>query len=61
MEIQIRTEINQLVSKLPESSLKPVLEYLKQVEKTTNTNLETAALLKKIFIEDAELLKKLAQ
>jgi hypothetical protein len=29
MEIQIRTEINQLVLKLPESSLKPVLEYLK--------------------------------
>ena len=61
MEIQIRAEINQLILKLPESSLKPVLEYLKQVEKANNTDLETATLLKKIFEEDAELLKKLAQ
>jgi hypothetical protein len=31
------------------------------VEKANNTDLETATLLKKIFEEDAELLKKLAQ
>jgi uncharacterized membrane-anchored protein YhcB (DUF1043 family) len=58
---QIRTEISQIILKLPENQLKPILEYLRQVEKTTVENLETATLVKKIFKEDAELLKKLAQ
>ncbi len=58
----IRTEINQILLKLPDDNLKSVLEYLKKVEKTMpNKDLETTSLLKKIFEEDAELLKKLAQ
>ncbi|MFK7947576.1 MAG: hypothetical protein AB8G11_08305 [Saprospiraceae bacterium] len=61
MENQIRTEISQIILKLPENQLKPILEYLRQVEKTTVENLETATLVKKIFKEDTELLKKLAQ
>ncbi len=61
MESQIRTQINQIILKLPENQLKPILEYLRQVEKTTVEQLETANLIKKIFEEDAELLKKLAQ
>lgn len=61
MESQIRTQINQIILKLPENQLKPILEYLRQVEMTTVEQLETANLLKKIFEEDAELLKKLAQ
>ncbi len=59
MKKQIRTEINQIIAKLPENQLKPVLEYLRQLEKTTDEQLETATLVKKIFEEDAELLKKL--
>ena len=58
---QLRTEINQIISKLPEDSLKTILEYLKQVEKTTSNQEETVNLIKKIFEEDGELLKKLAQ
>ncbi len=61
MESQIRTEINQIILKLPENQLKAILEYLRQVEKTTVENVETASLVKKIFEEDADLLKKLAQ
>lgn len=61
MESQIRTQINQIILKLPENQLKPILEYLRQVEKTTVEQLETTNLLRKIFEEDAELLKKLAQ
>lgn len=61
MESQLRAEINQIVLQLPEEQLKPILEYLRQVEKTTITQMETANLVKKIFTEDAELLKKLAQ
>lgn len=61
MESQIRTQINQLILKLPENQLKPILEYLRQVEKTTVEQLETANLVKKIFEEDVELLKKLAK
>ena len=44
-----------------ESQLKSILEYLQQVEKANINDLETANLVKKIFTEDAELLKKLAQ
>ncbi|MBK8041726.1 MAG: hypothetical protein IPN20_15090 [Haliscomenobacter sp.] len=47
--------------KLPENQLKPILEYLRQLEKATVEQLETANLVKKIFEEDAELLKKLAE
>ena len=61
MESQIRTQINQIILKLPENQLKPILDYLRQVEKTTVDHLETANLVNKIFEEDAELLKKLAQ
>ena len=61
MESQIRTEINQIILKLPANQLKPILEYLRQVEKTTVEQFETASLVKKIFKEDEELLKKLAQ
>ena len=61
MERQLRAEINQIVLQLPENQLKPILEYLRQVEKRTIAQMETASLVNKIFTEDAELLKKLAQ
>lgn len=61
MENQIRTEINKIILKLPETQLKPILEYLRQIEKTTVEEAETVDLVQKILEEDAELLKKLAQ
>ncbi|MBK8700544.1 MAG: hypothetical protein IPN29_13830 [Saprospiraceae bacterium] len=61
MDSQMRSEINQIILKLPENQLKPVLEYLRQVEKLTDEQIETANLIKKIIEEDAELLNKLAK
>lgn len=61
MDSQLRIEINQLILKLPEHKLQPILEYIKQVEKTTDDQIKKAAFIRQIFDEDAELLKKLAQ
>ena len=61
MNSQIRTEINQIILKLPENQLKSILEYLRQVEQATEQQVATAGMVKKIFEEDSELLKKLAQ
>ncbi len=58
---QLLEEINQIILKLPEDKLQPVLEYLKEVEKTTDENPKTAKLVNKIFEEDASLLNRLAQ
>lgn len=61
MENQIRGEINQIIMNLPEGKLESVLSYLKEVEKATKDQVETAIFLNKIFEEDDDLLKKLAQ
>ena len=61
MENQIRGEINQIILNLPEGKLSAVLAYLKEVEKASKDDLETAIFLNKIFEEDDDLLKKLAQ
>lgn len=61
MDNQIRVEINKIIQKLPENQLKPILEYLRQVEAATSEQAETTKLVNQIFEEDAELLKKLAQ
>jgi len=37
------------------------LEYLKEIEKSTKNQVKTASLIKKIFEEETELLKRLAQ
>ncbi len=61
MNSQTRSEIHQIILKLPENRLKPILEYLKEVEKATKSQIEKATLIKKIFEEETELLKRLAQ
>ena len=61
MENTIRSQISKILLSLPESKLKPVLEYLKLVEKTSEKQIESAEFVKQIFEEDAELLKRLAE
>ena len=61
MNSALITEINQIISKLPENTLESVLKYLKQMEKKANHSEELNGMITKIFEEDAELLKKLAQ
>ena len=61
MNGDIKTEIRELIDKLPEDSLLPILDYLKEVEKAGSEKQQTAGLIKKIFDEDAGLLKRLAE
>ncbi len=62
MNRQLKTQILQIIEGLPEKQLQSLLEYLQQLEKESNEQLELEqALLEKIFAEDAGLLKRLAQ
>lgn len=61
MDSNIRSEIQGLIEKLPEDSLQPILDYLRQIERSGGSEPETTDLVKKIFDEDAGLLKRLAE
>lgn len=62
MNRQLKTQILQIIEGLSEKQLQSLLEYLQQLEKESNEQLELEqALLEKIFAEDAGLLKRLAQ
>lgn len=58
---QAITEINKIITNLPESKLQDLLLYLKQVEKASKEKELNNNLLNKIFKEDKELLKELAK
>ncbi len=61
MDANIRIEIQEIIEKLPEDCLQPILDYLKEIERVGVEKQETAKLVKKIFEEDARLLKRLAE
>ena len=61
MENQILEEINNIIIKLPETKLQPILDYLKKLEKLAADEANTEKLIKKIFEEDENLLKRLAE
>ena len=58
---QIKSEIQQVLDKMPEAVLKDILDHLKQLEAESNDQLELSHNLNKILREDRELLEKLAQ
>lgn len=58
---QAITEINKIITNLPESKLEDLLLYLKQVERTSKEKELNKSLLNKIFEEDEDLLKELAK
>lgn len=58
---QVRTEINQILQKLPEENLINVLEYLQEVQKLTGEKVKLAKELNVILREDRDLLTRLAQ
>lgn len=58
---QAITEINKIITNLPESKLQDLLLYLKQVEKASKEKELNNNLLNKIFKEDKGLLKELAK
>lgn len=58
---QAITEINKIITNLPESKLEDLLMYLKQVERASKEKELNKSLLNKIFEEDKDLLNKLAK
>ncbi len=58
---QVRTEINQILQKLPEENLIIVLEYLQEVHKLTGEKVKLVNELNVILREDKDLLARLAQ
>ncbi|WP_448518433.1 hypothetical protein [Rhodoflexus sp.] len=59
--MEIKQEIVEIVNKLPDEVLGEILQYLRQVEKTTTEKIQLSLNLRTILTEDRELLKKLAK
>lgn len=58
---QIKTEIQKVLDNVPESALKDVLEFLKELQSSTPQQIKLTNNLRQILTEDKELLEKLAQ
>jgi restriction endonuclease Mrr len=59
--MELKQEIVQILDKLPNEVLSELLQYLRQVEKTTVEKMRLSLNLKTILTEDRELLEKLAK
>ena len=58
---ETKVEIHKVIEHLPDDFLNQVLDYLKQLEKSSPVSLNNAAHLHQILEEDNHLLHKLAQ
>jgi hypothetical protein len=58
---QIKTEIQKKLNNAPENVLADVLDYINQLETRSNESILQNKNIHKIFKEDRELLKRLAQ
>jgi hypothetical protein len=61
LKMELKQEIVQIVNKLPNEVLGELLQYLRQVEKTTTEKMRLSLNLNTILTEDRELLEKLAK
>ncbi len=59
--MELKQEIVKIVDKLPNEVLDELLQYLRQVEKTTVEKMRLSLNLNTILTEDRELLEKLAK
>jgi site-specific recombinase len=59
--MELRQEIVQIVNNFPNEVLGELLQYLRQVEKTTAEKMRLSLNLNTILTEDRELLEKLAK
>lgn len=59
--MEVKQEIVQIVNKLPNEVLGELLQYLRQVEKTTPEKMRLSLNLNTILTEDRKLLEKLAK
>ncbi len=58
---EIKSEIQKLLDTVPDVVLHDLLAYLKAAQNQTSEQAELASHLKKIILEDRELLEKLAK
>jgi hypothetical protein len=58
---ELNSEIQKILSNLPDESLNSILEYLKEIQKIDSSKLLISKNLGKILKEDTQLLKRLAQ
>jgi hypothetical protein len=58
---EIKSEIQDLLDKIPESILEDILSYLKEVETKSEDQITASRNISKILHEEKELLEKLAQ
>ncbi len=58
---EIKSEINKALDNVPETVLQDILSYLKELERTPSDQLERAHHLRKILLEDKNLLERLAK
>jgi site-specific recombinase len=61
MIMEIKQEILQIVDKLPNEVLSELLQYLRQVDKTSAEKMRLSLNFNTILTEDRELLAKLAK
>jgi hypothetical protein len=59
--VQLKTEIQKVLDKVPEDVLKDVLDYMNELQKHSAEDVELAKFMKQTLIEDRELLEKLAR
>ena len=59
--VEVKAEIQKVLDIVPEETLESVLDYLKSIINVEQEKLVLSQNLKKILVEDKELLKKLAQ
>ena len=59
--IELKKEIGKVLETIPEDALESVLNYLRSVSSSKKDDVVFSNNLRKILVEDRELLKKLAQ
>jgi len=58
---QIKTEIRKVLDNVPEDALQDVLDYLKELQLSSPEQIKLTNNLRRILLEDKQLLEKLAQ
>ena len=58
---ELRLEIQKIIESIPDGSLKPLYDYLKEIESLKPEAIRNAGNIRKILKEDKNLLKRLAE
>ena len=58
---QIKSEIQKVLDNVPENMLHDILDFLKELQEQPESTVKLTNNLRKVLLEDKELLEKLAQ